>query len=73
MKYNKNILLRSTLLITGLFFLALGISLSVKADLGVSPISCVPYIYSLVTSLSLGEVTIIFNGLFILMQIALLR
>ncbi len=61
------------MLIAGLFLLALGISLSVMADLGVSPISCVPYIYSQVTALSLGEVTILFNGLFILMQIAVLK
>ncbi len=60
-------------LISGLFFMALGVSLSVKADLGVSPISCVPYIYSLVLPFSLGELTIFMNGIFILLQIAILR
>ncbi len=60
-------------LIGGLFFMALGVSLSVKADLGVSPISCVPYIYSFVLPFSLGELTIFMNGIFILLQIAVLR
>lgn len=57
----------------GLFIMALGISLSVKADLGVTPISCVPYIYSLVLPFSLGELTIFMNAVFILLQIAILR
>ncbi len=73
MKYNHYILLRAILLVAGLFLLALGISLSVKADLGVSPISCVPYIYSQVMALSLGEVTILFNGLFILLQMIVMK
>lgn len=61
------------LVILGLFILALGVSLSVKADLGVSPISCVPYVYSLVIPFSFGEVTIVFNAIFVLLQIAILR
>ena len=66
-------LLKCVQLILGLFIMALGVSLSVKADLGVTPISCVPYIYSLVVPFSLGELTIFMNGIFILLQIAILR
>ncbi len=66
-------LLKGIQLILGLFIMALGVSLSVKADLGVTPISCVPYIYSLVVPFSLGELTIFMNGIFILLQIAILR
>ncbi len=53
--------------------MALGVSVSVKADLGVTPISCVPYVYSLSTPLTLGELTIFMNAFFIIGQIAVLR
>jgi uncharacterized membrane protein YczE/cytidylate kinase len=70
---NINFLKRVLVFIIGLFIMALGVSLSVKADIGVSPISCVPYIYSLKFSLTIGELTIILNSLFILIQIIILR
>lgn len=71
---NKAQLLRKgILLVVGLFSMALGVSISVKADLGVTPISCVPYVYSLVTPFTLGELTIFMNCFFILLQIAILR
>lgn len=69
----KSNIFRCAQLIAGLFFMALGVSLSVKANLGVSPISCVPYIYSLVLPFSLGELTIFMNGIFIVLQLAILR
>ena len=53
--------------------MAFGVTFSVKADIGVSPISCVPYIYSLHFPLSIGEFTIILNVLFMLIQISILR
>lgn len=59
--------------IVGLFIMAAGVVLSVKADLGVSPISCVPYIYSLTFPLTLGQTTIILNILLIFLQMLLLR
>jgi uncharacterized membrane protein YczE len=49
------------------------VALSVKANLGVSPISCIPYVFSLKLPLTLGEVTILFNTLLVSMQIVLLR
>lgn len=64
---------RILLLILGLIFLAFGVSISVRANLGVTPISCIPYIYSLATPFSLGELTIGMNSLFILLQMAILR
>ena len=54
--------------VIGLFVVALGVALSVKADLGVSPISCVPYIYSLHFPVSMGVTTIILNVLLMLLQ-----
>lgn len=53
--------------------MALGVALSVKACLGVSPISCIPYVFSLRFPLSLGTTTILFNILLILLQVLLLR
>nr|WP_320015963.1 DUF6198 family protein [uncultured Desulfobacter sp.] len=71
MKQNK--LKQSLVFIFGLFIMAVGVVLSVKADLGVSPISCVPYIYSLRFPLTLGQTTIILNVLLIFIQMLLLR
>jgi len=52
--------------------MAFGVSFSVKADIGISPISCIPYIYSLQYPLTIGEVTIIFNTIFVVIQILIL-
>ncbi len=64
--------LRCATLAAGLFVMALGVALSVKASLGVSPISCIPYVYSVRFPLSMGATTIVFNVLLILLQIAVL-
>lgn len=71
--FNINFMKRVLIFIVGLFIMAFGVAISVKANIGVSPISCVPYIYSLNFSLSIGEFTIILNTLFILIQISILR
>ena len=69
----QNIFNQSIVFIFGLFIMAVGVVLSVKADLGVSPISCVPYIYSICFPLTLGQTTIILNVLLIFLQMILLR
>lgn len=53
--------------------MAFGVTFSVKANIGVSPISCVPYIYSIYFPLTIGEFTIILNALFMVIQILILR
>lgn len=53
--------------------MALGVVLSVKADLGVSPISCVPYVFSLSFPFTLGQTTIILNILLIFLQVVVLQ
>jgi uncharacterized membrane protein YczE/cytidylate kinase len=68
-----NLLTRWIVFIIGLFVMALGVALSVKANLGVSPISCIPYIYSVQFPLTMGETTIIFNVILILLQIVVKR
>lgn len=64
---------RTGAFIAGLFIISLAVALSVKAYMGVSPISCIPYIISEKYPLSLGQTTTIFNVFLILLQIAILR
>ena len=68
-----NLFLRAALFVSGLFIMAIGVGLSVKANLGVSPISSIPYVYSLRFPLTLGQTTIIFNIFLILLQILILK
>lgn len=49
-----NIIRRIALYIAGLFILAMGVSLSVKSGLGVSPLNSVPYALTLVTGMDMG-------------------
>lgn len=69
----KHFFKRCILLLMGLFIMSLGIAFSIKASLGTSPISSVPYVTSCISGLSVGETTIIINLIFILIQILLLR
>ena len=64
---------RIFLLCLGLTVMAFGVALSIKAALGTSPISSVPYVTSVISGLSVGTTTIIMNFLFVLLQIAILR
>lgn len=66
-------ILRCFVLIVALFIMSLGIALSAKANLGVSPISCTPYILSLALPLTMGTVTILMHLTFIAVQAALLK
>ena len=58
-----------------LFVIALGTSLSIRANLGSSPISAPPYILSLIPGmgLTMGQLTICMHVFFIAVQIILLR
>jgi len=68
-----NKLKRYLLFLAGLFINALGVSLVTKASLGTSPISSIPYVLSLKFPFTLGNFTIIFSILLILLQILILR
>ena len=70
---HKERIKRYCFFITGLFVLAFGVALSVKANLGTSPISSLPYVLSLGMPLSIGQFTILMHIIFIGIQIALLR
>lgn len=64
---------RYLLLAVGLFFNSLGVSFVTKAGLGTSPISSIPYVLSLNSTLTLGETTVLFSILLILLQLMMLR
>lgn len=72
-KNKKQFILRCIILCMGLAFMALGVAFSIKADLGVSPISSVPYITGYISGLSTGTTTSIMNVLFVVIQILILR
>lgn len=61
------------LLCAGLFIMAFGVALSIKAGLGTSPISSLPYVVSLLTPLTVGTATILMHCILIILQIILLR
>lgn len=58
---------------TGLFVMAFGVAFSIKANLGTSPISSVPYVISLISPMTVGTVTIAMHCVFILLQVLILR
>lgn len=59
--------------IFGLFIMTAGISLSVKSNLGVSPVSSIPYTITCVWGIEMGRATILFHIALVLLQILLLR
>ena len=75
--YNKmakrELTARYLFFIAGLFVNAFGISLIIKANLGSSPISSLPYTLSLKFPITLGQFTLLLNAVLIAGQIALLK
>ena len=57
----------------GFFIMTIGIALSVKSNLGVSPVSSIPYTMTCVWGIEMGRATIIFHAILVAIQIALLR
>ena len=57
----ENYAIRFLVYIVGLFIMTLGISLSVKSNLGVSPVSSIPYTITCITGLEMGKATILFG------------
>lgn len=55
----------------GLLVLAFGIALAVNSNLGVSPVSSLPYVVSQILNISLGTCTIIVYSLYVVIQMIL--
>lgn len=57
----------------GLFLYALGIAITTKSDLGISPISTLPYALSFIMPLSFGATTFIMTVVYILIQVVVYK
>lgn len=73
MKKKSMLALRLLFYFGGLIIMTLGVAVSVKSDLGVTPISSIPYTMTIVTGMDLGIATMIFSVVVVLFQILLLR
>ena len=69
----KNLKVRVPMYFIGLFVMTIGIALSVKSNLGVSPVSSIPYTITCVWGIEMGKATILFHMVLVLLQIILLR
>ncbi len=69
----KNLKLRVPVYLLGLFIMTVGVALSVKSNLGVSPVSSIPYTMTCVWGIEMGNATIIFHCALVLIQLLILR
>ena len=70
----ENLAIRLLILLLGVFILAFGVALSIRSDLGTTPISSVPYVYNIkFTTISVGTFTILLNIIFVVIQAFLLK
>ena len=68
----SHLLPRLGLLMLGIVLLSLAISLSIRSEIGTSPVSSLPYVYSIITSFSVGLLTILMQLIMIVGQILIL-
>lgn len=57
----------------GIFLFAMGVAFAIKSDLGVSPVSSLPYVVSLLSGFSVGTMTFLLYVVFIIVQWIILR
>lgn len=69
----KHLKVRIPMYFIGLFIMTIGVALSVKSNLGVSPVSSIPYTITCVWGIEMGKATILFHVVLVLLQILLLR
>ncbi len=69
----RNLKIRLPMYLIGLFIMTIGIALSVKSNLGVSPVSSIPYTITCVWNIEMGKATILFHCGLVLLQIILMR
>lgn len=70
---NKTVKGRILIYVIGVFLMSLGVSLSIYADLGVSPVSALAYAISLSTGFTVGIITIATNFFYIGIQVLIRR
>ena len=69
----KEYIRRYAFFVLGLFILSLGIALSTRADLGVSPVSSIPYALSFSLPFSMGQITIVIQMIYLIIEFIILR
>lgn len=69
----NNFKTRFVFYLIGLFIMTLGVAMSVKSNLGVSPVSSIPYTITCIFGIEMGKATILFHIFLVLLQIVLLR
>lgn len=69
----KNMKIRVPMYFIGLFIMTIGIAVSVKSNLGVSPVSSIPYTMTCVWGIEMGKATILFHIVLVLLQMIILR
>ena len=70
---SEHYIVRFIVYIIGLFIMTLGVSMSVKSDIGVSPVSSIPYTITCIFGLEMGKATILFHIFLVIIQIFILR
>lgn len=68
-----SVLVRFLVYVMGFLIMTLGIAVSVKSNLGVSPVSSIPYTVTCVWGIEMGKATILFHIGLVLLQIIILR
>ncbi|MES5939540.1 MULTISPECIES: DUF6198 family protein [unclassified Bacillus cereus group] len=71
MNYWNRTLRRILMYVLGLFFMSIGISMSIQAGFGVSPVSSLAYASTLTAGLSVGLTMALANVLYIIIQVIL--
>lgn len=69
----KNLRIKVPVYLLGLFIMTVGVALSVKSNLGVSPVSSIPYTMTRVWGIEMGNATIIFHCALVFIQLLILR
>lgn len=73
MKTNGKTAIRLAFYLGGLLIMTLGVAISVKSGLGVTPLSSIPYTVSIVFGIELGLATMIVSVILALIEIPVLR
>ncbi len=73
MEENRSMKNRLLCYFVGLFIMTAGIAISVKSNLGVSPVSSIPYTMTVCWGLEMGIATVVFHCALVLIQLAILR
>lgn len=66
--------LRILILIAGILLIGNGVALTIRSDLGTSPISSIPYVLNLILpNITVGTFAIIINLIMVLIQVIILK